>query len=89
MSPDFTVLNFVALSPRVSWIIICHTKNKTLKRPRVASFVNCFSVTEFKTSEHDFDVFYRVFTALSEAGKVYGHDMVPILGDFNIHLGYN
>ncbi len=90
MSPDFTVLNFVALSPRVSWISLCHTKDKTLKRPRIAFFMNCYSPTELKTSEHDFDVFYRnIFTALLEAGKVCGYDMVPILGDFNIHLGYN
>jgi hypothetical protein len=51
--------------------------------------VNCYSPTEFKTSEHDIDVFYRdIFTALREAGKACGHDKVPILGDFNIHLGY-
>jgi hypothetical protein len=67
-----------------------YKRQDSFKHPRVASFVNCYSLTEFKTSEHDFDVFYRdIFTVLHEAGKACGHDKVPILGDFNIHIGYN
>lgn len=88
ISPQFKVLEFQAISPRVSWILIQRKANgRTNKFPK-ACFLSVYAPTESNSTEQDITDFYEeIGQALAQAQKELGSRKVPILGDFNINLG--
>ena len=93
VGPDFEVVSFTALSPRVSWIKVQHHPTDfrgTKVGSGVGCFVNGYSPTESgsKTDPEGLDSFYSdLATALRDARRSCNSQCVPVVGDFNIHIG--
>jgi len=101
VNPKFEVVSFTALSPRVSWIQIRNRTHHGPSGPSLGKsahphgkhrgtlcFVTCYAPTESNSSEQELDDFYsEVQSALRDARKSGGNPNVPVMGDFNIHLG--
>jgi hypothetical protein len=93
VGPDFEVVSFTALSPRVSWIKVQHHP-VTYRGPRigtgVACFVNGYSPTG-RSSKKDpvgLKCFYcDLASALKAARTSCNGPNVPVVGDFNVHVG--
>ncbi len=86
ISPDFVVLQFVPVSPRVSWIIVCAESDRA--KTHKAGFVCGYAPTEHDTPLEELQQFYSdLDAAVADAKRASRLGSIPVLGDFNIHLG--
>lgn len=86
VSSDFVVIQFVPVSPRVSWIIVCAKSDKA--KTHKAGFVCGYAPTEHDTPLEELQQFYSdLDTAVADAKRASRLGSIPVLGDFNIHLG--
>jgi len=55
---------------------------------RSAAFVTCYAPTEHRSTNEEILQFYnKIAEAVTQAKKVTGLKSIPIMGDFNFHLG--
>ena len=89
--PDFKVVSFNPISPRVSWIKVQnHLLHYRVLREGPACFVNGYAPTEpgsNKNPEKLKSLYGDLYLALQEARKACNSPDVPVVGDFNIHVG--
>jgi hypothetical protein len=86
ISPQLKVLEFVAISHRVSWIRVYQAAD--MGAARSAAFVTCYAPTEHRSTTEEILQFYaEIVEAVVLAKKATGLKSVPIMCDFNIHLG--
>jgi hypothetical protein len=86
VSPQLKVLEFVPISHHVSYIRVHQANDKGVNRS--AAFVTCYAPTEHRsTTEEILQFNNKIAEVVTQAKKVTGLKSIPIMGDFNFHLG--